>query len=41
MTDRTPSNAPGTRRVLPAESKPVDPGRVQQLLASEWERFVS
>lgn len=35
------ANDPATRRSLPAHSRPVDPGRVQQLLAQEWERFTS
>ena len=48
MTDTTEQQAPtsdtaaperGTRRWLPASSTPVDSGRVQQLLAAEWERF--
>ncbi|MFT4232332.1 MAG: aspartate aminotransferase family protein [Leucobacter sp.] len=41
MTDSIPSNAPGTRRVLPGDSKPIDSDRVQKLLAEEWERFTS
>lgn len=41
MTDTARSNAPGTRRVVPAASKPVDQDRVQRLLAAEWERFTS
>ncbi|MBP6994662.1 MAG: aminotransferase class III-fold pyridoxal phosphate-dependent enzyme [Phycicoccus sp.] len=36
-----PTNAPGTRRWLPETSQPVDPGRVAQLLAAEWERFTA
>ena len=43
MTDATshtfPSNDPATRRTLPQHSKPVDPGRVEELLAAEWEKF--
>lgn len=41
MTETTRPNAPGTRRVMPSSSKPIDADRVQQLLASEWERFTS
>jgi len=41
MTDTARSNAPGTRRVVPAASKPVDQDRVQRLLVAEWERFTS
>jgi glutamate-1-semialdehyde 2,1-aminomutase len=44
MTETTqtiPAHDPATRRNLPAGSRPVDPGRVEQLLASEWERFTS
>jgi len=45
MTDQTatqawPAHDPATRRWLPAASTPVDPGRVEALLAAEWERFV-
>src|SRR5215468_10866954 len=36
-----PAHDPATRRSLPASSRPVDPGRVERLLASEWERFTS
>ena len=32
---------PGTRRRLPERSQPIDPRRVEQLLAAEWERFTS
>lgn len=41
MTNAVKINAPGTRRVLPTDSKPVDAERVQRLLAEEWERFTS
>lgn len=41
MNAMIPSNASGTRRVVPAASKPVDQDRVQKLLAEEWERFSS
>ncbi|WP_370890233.1 aspartate aminotransferase family protein [Janibacter sp. GXQ6167] len=44
MTDSTstwPANDPGTWRHLPASSRPVDPDRVQDLLAKEWERFTT
>jgi len=45
MTDQTaitawPAHDPATRRWLPAHSTPVDPARVEALLAAEWERFV-
>ena len=36
-----PAHDPATRRNLPADSRPIDPGRVEQLLAAEWERFTS
>lgn len=36
-----PAHDPGTYRWLPGASTPVDPDRVQQLLAAEWERFTS
>jgi len=36
-----PAHDPGTYRWLPEASTPVDPDRVQQLLAVEWERFTS
>lgn len=41
MSAATPNNAPGTRRVVPASSRPVDQDRVQKLLAEEWDRFTS
>ncbi len=31
----------GTRRTLPSSSTPVDPARVQSLLAAEWDRFTA
>lgn len=31
----------GTRRHVPASSKPLDPARVQELLAAEWEKFTA
>lgn len=34
-----PAHDPGTRRWLPASSRPVDPSRVEALLAQEWGRF--
>jgi glutamate-1-semialdehyde 2,1-aminomutase len=34
-----PAHDPGTRRWLPSSWSPVDPGRVQELLAQEWQRF--
>ena len=36
-----PAHDPATYRWLPASSTPVDPDRVQRLLAAEWERFTS
>lgn len=39
MTGTVPNNAPGTRRVIPASSTPINDDRVQKLLADEWERF--
>ncbi len=36
-----PAHDPGTRRRLPETSRPVDPGRIEQLLAEEWERFTA
>ena len=42
MSDATwPAPDPGTRRRLPESSTPVDPDRVQRLLAQEWDRFTS
>lgn len=41
MTATPPANASGTRRVMPESSTPVNPDRVQQLLADEWQRFTS
>ncbi len=41
MTQTLPAHDPGTRRSLPGHSRPVDPGRVETLLAQEWERFTS
>ncbi len=35
----TPPHDPQTWRALPQSSTPLDPGRVQALLAGEWERF--
>jgi glutamate-1-semialdehyde 2,1-aminomutase len=45
MTEQTttqawPAHDPATRRWLPATSTPIDPERVESLLAAEWERFV-
>ncbi|HMM94626.1 aminotransferase class III-fold pyridoxal phosphate-dependent enzyme [Phycicoccus sp.] len=34
-----PAHDPATYRRLPASSRPVDPARVESLLAAEWERF--
>jgi len=36
-----PAHDPGTRRRMPATSRPVDPDRIEQLLAGEWERFTA
>lgn len=36
-----PAHDPGTYRWLPEAATPVDPDRVQRLLAAEWERFSS
>ena len=36
-----PAHDPGTRRWLPTTSRPIDPSRVEQLMAAEWERFTS
>ncbi len=36
-----PAHDPGTRRWLPASSTPIAPGRAEQLLGVEWERFTS
>jgi len=36
-----PAHDPGTRRWLPTSSRPVDPARVEALMAAEWERFTS
>ncbi len=45
-TDRTasaaatwPANDPATWRTVPETSTPLDPARIQTLLAAEWERF--
>lgn len=36
-----PAHDPATYRRLPASSRPVDPARVESLLAAEWERFAA
>ncbi|GIL36147.1 aspartate aminotransferase family protein [Phycicoccus sp. DTK01] len=36
-----PAHDPATYRRLPASSRPVDPARVDSLLAAEWERFAA
>ena len=36
-----PAPDPNTRRHLPASSRPLDPARVEALLAAEWERFTA
>ncbi len=40
-TGSYPAHDPGTRRWLPTTTSPVDPARVEKLLAQEWERFTS
>jgi glutamate-1-semialdehyde 2,1-aminomutase len=40
-TQPWPAHDPATRRWLPARSTPLDPGRVEALLATEWERFTA
>ena len=34
-----PANDPATWRTVPETSTPLDPARIQTLLAAEWERF--
>ena len=34
-----PANDPATRRTVPATSTPLDPQRIEALMAKEWERF--
>jgi len=34
-----PAQDPATRRVVPSSYTPLDPGRVEELTALEWERF--
>jgi glutamate-1-semialdehyde 2,1-aminomutase len=41
MTTPSSRNAPGTRRVLPTNSQPINPDLVKNLLAAEWDRFTS
>lgn len=36
-----PPHDPATRRTVPTSSTPIDPARVQSLLAAEWERFTT
>ena len=36
-----PAHDPATRRWLPETSTPVDPGRVESLLAAEWDKFAA
>ena len=36
-----PAHDPATRRWLPESSTPVDPGRVESLLAAEWDKFAA
>lgn len=38
-TPTTPAHDPRTYRVLPQTSRPIDPDRVEVLLAQEWDRF--
>ncbi|MBM6400585.1 aspartate aminotransferase family protein [Phycicoccus sonneratiae] len=40
-TTTTPTHDPATYRRLPATSTPVDPARVESLLAAEWDRFTA
>jgi glutamate-1-semialdehyde 2,1-aminomutase len=40
-TTTYPAHDPATYRRLPASSTPVDPARVEALLAQEWERFAA
>ncbi len=40
-TTSWPPHDPATRRWVPTSSRPVDPGRVETLLAAEWERFTA
>ena len=41
MSSTYPPNDPATWRHVPTSSTPVDPARVKQLLAAEWERFTA
>ena len=36
-----PANDPATRRTVPATSTPLDPQRIEALMAKEWERFTA
>ena len=36
-----PANDPATRRTVPASSTPLDPQRIEALMAKEWERFTA
>lgn len=36
-----PAHDPNTRRQFPPASRPLDPQRVEELLAAEWDRFVA
>ncbi len=36
-----PPNDPATRRTIPTSSKPLDPARIEKLMAQEWERFTA
>jgi glutamate-1-semialdehyde 2,1-aminomutase len=38
-TPSWPAHDPGTHRWLPQKSTPIAPGRAEQLLAAEWDRF--
>ncbi len=40
-TQPWPAHDPATRRWFPAHSVPLDPERVEKLLAAEWERFAA
>ena len=41
VTEAGPAHDPRTHRSLPSTSRPVAPGRVEELLAAEWDRFTS
>jgi len=41
MSSEFPAPEQGTRRQLPTNHKPIDPDKVQRLLAAEWEKFTA